>query len=230
MSFNQTSPNPSPTLNIPDSIPEPYGRILGDHSFNDTSLSGNMRMLLISKMSLIFVSLCVNSTEDEVSTAKKGVSTEFEKVSTDRPKLSTDDLKVSTDEQMKSNDDQVDASEEIFKGTEDQREGIEEKVESTADKKVSTEEQSKEEIASQASQTSSLTPTSVIFGDDETIATLLINMSKAKSISKEKEKEIQKAENDEGLPRKGQKNGKLKRRNTKIVKQEPANEALIKNL
>ncbi|GJR88108.1 hypothetical protein Tco_0212119 [Tanacetum coccineum] len=131
------------------------------------------------------------STEDEVSTAKKGVSTEFEKVSTDRPKLSTDDLKVSTDEQMKSNDDQVDASEEIFKGTEDQREGIEEKVESTADKKVSTEEQSKEEIASQASQTSSLTPTSVIFGDDETIATLLINMSKAKSISKEKEKGVE---------------------------------------
>ncbi|GJW09427.1 hypothetical protein Tco_1575254 [Tanacetum coccineum] len=131
------------------------------------------------------------STEDEVSTAKKGVSTEFEKVSTDRPKLSTDDLKVSTDEQMKSNDDQVDASEEIFKGTEDQREGIEEKVESTADKKVSTEEQSKEEIASQASQTSSLTPTSVIFGDDETIATLLINMSKAKAISKEKEKGVE---------------------------------------
>ncbi|GJX00689.1 hypothetical protein Tco_0184602 [Tanacetum coccineum] len=97
----------------------------------------------------------------------------------------------STDEQMESNDDQVDASEEIFEGTEDQREGIEEKVESTAEQKVSTEEQSKEEIASQASQTSSLTPTSVIFGDDETIATLLINMSKAKAISKEKEKGVE---------------------------------------
>ncbi|GJU48529.1 hypothetical protein Tco_1218084 [Tanacetum coccineum] len=117
------------------------------------------------------------STEDEVSTAKKGVSTDFEKVSTDRAKLSTDDLKVSTDEQMESNDDQVDVSEEIFEGTEDQ--------------KVSSEEQSKEEIASQASQTSSLTPTSVIFGDDETIATLLINMSKAKAISKEKEKGVE---------------------------------------
>ncbi|GJT83000.1 hypothetical protein Tco_1057342 [Tanacetum coccineum] len=44
------------------------------------------------------------STEDEVSTAKKGVSTEFEKVSTDRPKLSTDDLKVSTDEQMENDE------------------------------------------------------------------------------------------------------------------------------
>ncbi|GKA76879.1 hypothetical protein Tco_0783340 [Tanacetum coccineum] len=117
------------------------------------------------------------STEDEVSTAKEGVSTDFEKVSTDRPKLSTDDLKVSTDDQMERNDDQVDASEEIFEGTEDQRE--------------STEEQTKEEIATQASQTSTQTPSSMIFGDDETIATLLINMSKAKTASKEKEKGIE---------------------------------------
>ncbi|GKB27666.1 hypothetical protein Tco_0867067 [Tanacetum coccineum] len=124
------------------------------------------------------------STEDEVSTAKEGVSTDFEKVSTDRPKLSTDDFKVSTDVQMESTDDQVDASEEIFKGTEDQKE-------STEEQRVSTEEQSKEDIASQASQTSSLTPTSVIFGDDETIATLLINMSKAKAVSKEKEKGVE---------------------------------------
>ncbi|GJV04532.1 hypothetical protein Tco_1338101 [Tanacetum coccineum] len=131
------------------------------------------------------------STEDEVSTAKEGVSTDFEKVSTDRPKLSTDDLKVSTDEQMESNDDQVDASEEIFEGTKEQGEGTEEKVESTAEQKESTEEQTKEEIATQASQTSTQTPSSMIFGDDETIATLLINMSKAKTASKEKEKGIE---------------------------------------
>ncbi|GJW37600.1 putative ribonuclease H-like domain-containing protein [Tanacetum coccineum] len=129
------------------------------------------------------------STEDEVSTAKEGVSTDFEKVSTDRPKLSTDDLKVSTDEQMESNDDQVDASEEIFEGTEDQREGIEEKVESTAEQKESTEEQTKEEIHT-ASSNIHQHPL-MIFGDDETIATLLINMSKAKTASKEKEKGIE---------------------------------------
>ncbi|GKA44911.1 hypothetical protein Tco_0737707 [Tanacetum coccineum] len=76
-------------------------------------------------------------------------------------------------------------------GTEDQREGTEEKVESTAEQKESTEEQTKEEFATQASQTSTQTPTSMIFGDDETIATLLINMSKAKAISKEKEKGVE---------------------------------------
>ncbi|GJY99553.1 hypothetical protein Tco_0516983 [Tanacetum coccineum] len=96
--------------------------------------------------------------------AQRRVNTDFgKKVSTDNPKLSTDDFKVSTD-------DQVDASEDIFKGTEDKGEGSEERVESTTEQRVSTdvqkestEEQTKEEIASQASQTSYLTPTIVIF-------------------------------------------------------------------
>ncbi|GKD52353.1 hypothetical protein Tco_1281329, partial [Tanacetum coccineum] len=35
------SPRPSPSATIPDSIPEPTGENLGDHSSNDTSLSGN---------------------------------------------------------------------------------------------------------------------------------------------------------------------------------------------
>ncbi|GJU99697.1 hypothetical protein Tco_1328968 [Tanacetum coccineum] len=51
-----------------------------------------------------------------------------------------------------------------------------------------TKDQTKEEIASKASQHPTQTPTSMTFGDDETIATLLLNMSKAKAASKEKEK------------------------------------------
>ncbi|GKA73281.1 hypothetical protein Tco_0779497 [Tanacetum coccineum] len=103
------------------------------------------------------------SIEDGVSTEKEGVGTDFEKVSTNRLKLSTDGSKVSTDEQVE--------------GTEEQREG--------------TEDQTKEEITSKASQTSTQTPTSMIFGDDETIATLLLNMSQAKAASKEKEKGVE---------------------------------------
>ncbi|GKF87699.1 hypothetical protein Tco_0258576, partial [Tanacetum coccineum] len=91
------------------------------------------------------------STEEVVSTDKEGVSTDFEKVSTDKPIVSTDGSKVSTDEQVE--------------GTEEKNEG--------------TDDQTNEEIAAQASQTSTQTPTSMIFGDDETIATLLLNMSKA---------------------------------------------------
>ncbi|GJY45256.1 hypothetical protein Tco_0434319, partial [Tanacetum coccineum] len=117
------------------------------------------------------------STED-------GISTDFEKVSTDKPKVSTDESKVSTDEQVEGSQDQNEGTKEIFESTE-------EKEESTAGQRECTEDQSKEEIATPASQTSTQTPTSMIFGDDETIATLLINMSKAKAASKEKEKGVE---------------------------------------
>ncbi|GJR99448.1 putative ribonuclease H-like domain-containing protein [Tanacetum coccineum] len=131
------------------------------------------------------------STEDEVSTDLEKVSTDFEKVSTDKPLVSTDGSKVSTDDQVEGTEENNEGNEEIFESTEEQREGTEEKIESTDEQRVDTEAQSKEENASQASQTSTLTPSSVIFGDDETIATLLINMSKAKATSKEKEKGVE---------------------------------------
>ncbi|GJV05500.1 hypothetical protein Tco_1343156 [Tanacetum coccineum] len=130
------------------------------------------------------------STEDVVSTDKEGVSTDFEKVSTDRPKVSTDESKVSTDEQVEGTEESNESTEEIFEGTEEQREGTEDKV-STDEQMEGTEDQTKEEIASKASQTSTQTPTSMTFGDDETIATLLLNMSKAKAASKEKEKGVE---------------------------------------
>ncbi|GJV98592.1 hypothetical protein Tco_1553844 [Tanacetum coccineum] len=87
----------------------------------------------------------------------------------DEDSLSTED-RVSTDK------------EKVSTCTEEQREGTEEKVESTAGQIDSTKDQSKEEIPTEASQTSTQTPTSMVFGDNETIATLLLNMSKAKVI------------------------------------------------
>ncbi|GJT50876.1 hypothetical protein Tco_0977033, partial [Tanacetum coccineum] len=300
------SPRPSPTPTIPDSIPEPSGENLEDHSSNDTSLSGNEDEMTLQNVYDLCISLCQQvsdqakeikllkakikklkkqakpvikhhkaylktvslqqrfprksfskkhrvhkksvskqgrkiakgessvqrdplfdvmpedkidhmetenaqsegrtrdlvdedkefdevrlSTEDGVSTDKEGVSTDFEKVSTDRPKVSTDGSKVSTDEQVEGTEELNEGTEEIFEGTEQQREGTEEKVESTAGQIKGTEDQTKEEIASQASQTSTQTPTSMIFGDDETIATLLLNMSQAKAASKEKEKGVE---------------------------------------
>ncbi|GKD40965.1 hypothetical protein Tco_1261172, partial [Tanacetum coccineum] len=291
------SPRPSPTPTIPDSIPEPSGENLEDHSSNDTSLSGNEDEMTLQNVYDLCISLCqqvtdqakeikllkakikklkkqakpvINhhkaylktvslqqrfprksfskkhrvhkksvskqgrkiakgestvqkdplfdamtedkidhmetenaqsegrtrdlvdedkgldedrlSTEDGVSTDKERVSTDFEKVSTDRPKVSTDGSKVSTDEQVEGTEELNEGTEEIFEGTEQQREGTEEKVESTAGQIDSTEDQSKEEIPTEASQTSTQTPTSMVFGDDETIATLLLNMSKAKVI------------------------------------------------
>ncbi|GKA13724.1 hypothetical protein Tco_0693370 [Tanacetum coccineum] len=211
-----TSPNPSPTPIVPDSIPEHSGENLGDHSSNDTSLSGNEDDMTLQNVYDLCLSLCKQVSDqakeikllkakitklkkkakpggrmqkemvkqkkmlkvkggqkkmmdedkeiDEVRLSTKDeVSTVKKGVSTDFEKVSTDRQKVSTNEQDQ--------------GTDEQR--------------VGTEDQTKEEIASQASQTSTQTPTSVIFGDDETIATLLINMSKAKATSKEKEKGVE---------------------------------------
>ncbi|GJU07958.1 hypothetical protein Tco_1124388 [Tanacetum coccineum] len=103
------------------------------------------------------------STEDVLSTDK-------EKVSTDRPIVSTDGSKVSTDRQIEGTDEQI-------KGTEEQ-------IESTDGQRKGTEDHTEEGSATQATQT----PTSTIFGDDETIAKVLLNMSQAKAVSREKEK------------------------------------------
>ncbi|GKC59456.1 hypothetical protein Tco_1087054 [Tanacetum coccineum] len=106
------------------------------------------------------------STEDVLSTDKEAVSTDKEKVSTDRPIVSTDGSKVSTDRQIEGTDEQIESTDEQRKGTEDHTE---------------------EGSATQATQT----PTSTIFGDDETIAKVLLNMSQAKAVSREKEKGVE---------------------------------------
>ncbi|GJW35314.1 putative ribonuclease H-like domain-containing protein, partial [Tanacetum coccineum] len=122
----------------------------------------------------------VLSTEDVLSTDKDKVSTDKEKVSTDRPIVSTDGSKVSTDRHIEGTDEQVE-------GTEEHNEGTEEQTESTDGQRKGTEDQFEEGSATQATQT----PTSTIFGDDETIAKVLLNMSQAKAVSREKEKGVE---------------------------------------
>ncbi|GJZ02304.1 hypothetical protein Tco_0520265 [Tanacetum coccineum] len=141
------------------------------------------------------------STEDVLSTDKDGVSTDMEKVSTDRPIVSTDGSKVSTEGQNEGTEEQNEGTEEQNEGTEELNEGTEENFEGTEEHIEGTEEQvestdghkkgTEEEIATQATQTSTQTPTSTIFGDDETIAKVLLNMSQAKAVSREKEKGVE---------------------------------------
>ncbi|GJX11175.1 putative ribonuclease H-like domain-containing protein [Tanacetum coccineum] len=133
------------------------------------------------------------STED-VSTDKEGVSTDMEKVSTDRPIVSTDGSKVSTDRQIEGTEEQNEGTEEKnegteehIEGTEEHIEGTEEQIESTDGQRKGTEDHTEEGSATQATQT----PTSTIFGDDETIAKVLLNMSQAKAVSREKEKGVE---------------------------------------
>ncbi|GJR19972.1 hypothetical protein Tco_0968499 [Tanacetum coccineum] len=179
------------------------------------------------------------STEDEVSTVKEGVSTDFEKLSTDRPIVSTDGSKVSTDMQVEGAEDQVKGTDEHNEGTEDknegteeQREGTEEKVESTDGQVKGTEDQTEEEIDTQATQTSTQTPTSMIFGDDETIAK---NKGKKKIEEEDEsksesdgipqaEKKFKQLESDEELARKVQEEWETEEERNRIAEEKAANE------
>ncbi|GJU98941.1 hypothetical protein Tco_1328212 [Tanacetum coccineum] len=130
----------------------------------------------------------VLSTDKEVvSTDKEGVSTDKEKVSTNRPIVSTDGSKISTDEHIEGTEEHNEGTEEHNEGTEEHIEGTEEKVESTDGQRKGTKDQTEEEIAAQQTQTH----TSTVFGDDETMAKVLLNMSQAKAISREKKKGVE---------------------------------------
>ncbi|GJV26666.1 hypothetical protein Tco_1383114 [Tanacetum coccineum] len=105
------------------------------------------------------------NVDAEVST-KDVLSTAQEKVSTDKEKVSTDRPKVSTDGSKVSTDKEKDSTDRTDEGTDDQTEG---------------------RRATQTIQTT----TSTMFGDDETIAQVLLNMSQAKAVSREKEKGVE---------------------------------------
>ncbi|GKD17587.1 hypothetical protein Tco_1206745, partial [Tanacetum coccineum] len=103
-------------------------------------------------------------TKDAVST-EDVVSTDKEKVSTDRSKLSTDRSKDSTDKEEEGTDKDRDSTVSQDEGTDDRT-----------------------SARSATPITSTTTPT--MFGDDETIAQLLLNMSQAKAVSRQKEKGV----------------------------------------
>ncbi|GKD11659.1 hypothetical protein Tco_1196066 [Tanacetum coccineum] len=126
-----------------------------------------------------------------------------------------DDLDIDIDDTMdytlvqdKGKTDKVDEKEESTtqqQSTNRQDEGTDMQKVSSAKTKLSTDkvkegipEPEPRESTSLAAQTTP-TPTPTTFGDDETIAQVLLNMSQAKAVSKEKEKgvEIRNAENAE---------------------------------
>ncbi|GKC58744.1 hypothetical protein Tco_1086342 [Tanacetum coccineum] len=103
------------------------------------------------------------STEGVVSTYKEKVSTDRQNVSTDRQNISTDRPNVSIDRPKVNTDKEKDSTVSPDEGTNDQTEG-------------------------RSATPTTLTTTPTMFGDDETIAQVLLNMSQAKAVSREKEK------------------------------------------
>ncbi|GJT86572.1 hypothetical protein Tco_1068289 [Tanacetum coccineum] len=206
------SPRPSPTTHIPDSIPEGSGGNHGDQAKEIKHLKAQIKKLKKKAKPVIthhkawikrrksdkakptvhkdptfdeldddkidymetedaqdvgrtkyVVHEEKESAEKEVST-KDALSTAQPKVSTDKPEVSTERPDEDTDKQKVSTDKEEVSTDRPDEGTVDQNEGR------------------------SATQTTPTTTTPTIFGDDKTIAQVLIIMSQNKEKLKEKEK------------------------------------------
>ncbi|GJR74458.1 hypothetical protein Tco_0086823 [Tanacetum coccineum] len=207
LSDEQPSPSPAPTSEVPyvDNYTDSNLLLtyisedcLIGHAKTPKNYAPSKKQRMHKSLNKIITWKQKGSSEEDKESSDETRRFDEVRLSTKDVDISTDGSKVSTDEQIEGTDEQVEGTEEhnegteeIFESTEEQREGTEEKVESTAGQTEGTEDQTKEEVATQASQTSSQTPTSMIFGDDETIATLLLNMSQeAKAALLKKKRKI----------------------------------------
>ncbi|GJW05725.1 hypothetical protein Tco_1568148 [Tanacetum coccineum] len=192
-----SNPTPSPLPLIPASIPQGDGGNTGDQSSNDRSLSGNDFEAPLDD------AMDYETTEEdkEKDSTDLHQGTGEEKLSTDREKVSTDTQNVSTDSAKEGIDTRKVSTDTQNVSTDSAKEGTDTRKVSTNSTKLSTDKNeeatdglnddgSKESTPS-AAQTTSPTTTTTIFGDDETIAKVLLNISQARAIEREKEKGVE---------------------------------------
>ncbi|GJS21596.1 hypothetical protein Tco_0450228 [Tanacetum coccineum] len=121
------------------------------------------------------------STKDVVSTDKEKVSTDRSKVSTDRSKDSTDKEKEGTNKEKEGTDKEKDSIVSLDEGTDNKEK----------DSTVSLDEGTDDRTKARSATPTTPTTTPTMFGDDETIAQVLLNMSQAKAVLREKEKGVE---------------------------------------
>ncbi|GJZ12928.1 hypothetical protein Tco_0548158 [Tanacetum coccineum] len=181
---------------------ESSDRNQGGHLSSDKSLSGNEGDMTLQSVYDLCISLCTQTPQSMMKSVslkqrlagkrslkktwvqKESVSKQGRKFAKGEPSVHKDSLfdeipkdtvdymetEVAQDVgTVKSTDKEKDSTERTDEGTDDQTEG---------------------RRATQTIQTTQ-TPTSTMFGDDETIAQVLLNMSQAKAVSREKEKGVE---------------------------------------
>ncbi|GJR57741.1 ribonuclease H-like domain-containing protein [Tanacetum coccineum] len=141
---------------------------------------------------------------EEKESAEKGVSTAQSIVSTDKPEDSTNKLDEGTDKPKVSTDKEEVSTDRPDEGTVDQNEGR------------------------SATQTAPTTTNPIIFGDDETIAQVLIIISQNKEKLKEKEKgvELKDLARDEEVARKVKEDWEAEEEVKKLAEEEAIKAAL----
>ncbi|GJS49383.1 hypothetical protein Tco_0599504 [Tanacetum coccineum] len=233
------SPRPSPSTTIPDSILDSSGRNHGCHSSSDKSISG-MRVKNHSKVSMImYPFLCVHRFSYQArkfKTLKVQIQEGQEQA---KPEIHT-----TTCEEVSSLEAQIGIKRSLKKQWMQKRVYLGcsrcggQEMYGLRRRRIA-QELLKGERATQ-------TPTSTIFGDDETIAQVLLNMIQAKAVSREKEKGEDESESksdgipeaekkfkqlssDEEMARKVQEEWEGKEERKRLAEEEATNDALIRN-
>ncbi|GKE59171.1 hypothetical protein Tco_1498356 [Tanacetum coccineum] len=211
-----SSPRHSPSIAIPDSNPKISGGNHGGQSSNDASLSGNEDGQEAKERSQTTYHTSQSMDEDKIGKedfseekgGTQGVS--FDDLDDFMDVDDTLDYMETEDDQNKGRSSSVvlkekeSADKEVStkapgstdkqdESTDKQNEGTNKQDGSTDSTKVSTDRQGKGttdqnegKSATQTAPTTTSTPTPTIFGDDETIAQVLITMSQNKQKEKEK--------------------------------------------
>ncbi|GKB75820.1 hypothetical protein Tco_0942715 [Tanacetum coccineum] len=208
------SPRPSPTPHIPDSIPEVSGGNQGQSS-SDRSLSGTKGGMTLQSVYDLCISLCTQQrlagkkSLKSNCIQKESVSKQGRKSAKAEPSIHKDPLFDKLDDDEIDNMDTEDAQDvgRTRDGMNAEKEGTEDAVSTEDVEKEGTDKDkdstvSLDEGTDDRTQARSATPTTptttpTIFGDDETIAQVRLNMSQAKAVSREKEKGVELKDVDE---------------------------------
>ncbi|GJW14327.1 putative ribonuclease H-like domain-containing protein, partial [Tanacetum coccineum] len=198
-----SSPRPLPSIPILDPIRESFRRNHGCQSSSDRSLSGNEDGLTLQSVYDCFLSLCTHVTAQakEIKALKAQIKKLQRRAKPGRKSAKAEPT-VHKDPAFDNLDDTLDdfATMDYMETDAYNEEGVstEDKV-STDKPKVSTDKAKGDDGTAETragqsdtptTQTTTPTLTLTIFGDDETIAQVLLNMSQAKAVLKEKEKGV----------------------------------------
>ncbi|GJS88080.1 hypothetical protein Tco_0770716 [Tanacetum coccineum] len=196
MGKTDPSPRPAPSTTIPDSIPESSGGNHGGHSSSDKSLLGNEGEMTLQSVYDLCISLCTQGRKS----AKGEPSVHKDKLFDEIPTDSLDYMETEDSQDVGKTRDVVDeekenakdvlSTEDVLISTDGSKVSTDKEKDSTGRTDEGTDGQTEGGRATQATQTTRI-PTSTIFGDDETIAQVLLNMSQAKAVLREKEKGVE---------------------------------------
>ncbi|GKB02111.1 putative reverse transcriptase domain-containing protein [Tanacetum coccineum] len=189
------SPRPSPTPHIPDSIPEVSGGNHGGQSSSDKSLSGNEGDMTLQSVYDLCISLCTQVSDQAKEI--KHLKAQIQKLKKKAKLVITHhrvwmksifEAKVGRKENLEGKLDAKGVLNAEKEGTEDAV-SIEDVV-STDKEKVSTDRSKVSTDKSKDSTDKEKDSTDKEKEDNETIAQVLLNMSQAKAVSREKEKGV----------------------------------------